>query len=452
MSVTLSRRIAFEILLRVEKAGGYASDLLHARLGNSVSQPDAALATELTMGVLRWRRLLDFLFADRVGRPLDALDLEVLTALRLGFYQLRFLDRVPPHAAVNEAVELVTFAKKRSAAGFVNAVLRNSVASARKPVQELVPGDLTPAERLGLLHSHPTWMVERWLRRFGMPQTIALLESNNRVPPLTGFVVDPAKRDDIISELSQAGATVTSGRWLREAFTVSGFALAGATPFRAGKAFLQDEASQMVAVLLDVRGGDSVLDLCAPPGGKTALLARALKPGTTMIAGDLHPSRLVSMRRRLSAAGIVNVQYIGLNATRPLPLAKQFDRILADAPCSGTGTLSRNPEIRWRLGPRDLASLHERQVKLLAQAVAAMAPAGRLIYSTCSLEAEENEDVVRAVISRQPNVRMAQSAKILKPHLVVGQSVGDLFDVDGFMRTFPHQHHTDGFFVAALER
>jgi 16S rRNA (cytosine967-C5)-methyltransferase len=452
MPVTLSRRIAFEILMRVEKAGGYASDLLHACLAKSVKSADAALATELTLGVLRWRRLLDFLFADRVGRPLDSLDLEVLTALRLGFYQLRFLDRVPPHAAVSESVELVRFAKKRSAAGLVNAVLRNSVSSSRKPAEDLVPAGLPAAERLGILHSHPTWMVERWLQNFGESRTVALLEWNNRVPPLTCFAINPAQREEIILQLTKIGAKVTPGQWLQAAFMVSGANIAASEPFKNGRLFIQDEASQMVALLLDSASGESVLDLCAAPGGKTAILASAAKPGATILAGDLHPSRLVSMRARLLAAGIVSVQHIGLNATRPLPLVGQFDRILADAPCSGTGTLSRNPEIRWRLDRSDLTNLHGRQVKLLNQALTALAPRGRLVYSTCSLEPEENEGVVREVLANQPEVRIVQPAATLAPHLVAGESAAALFDAERFLRTFPPEHRTDGFFAAVLER
>jgi 16S rRNA (cytosine967-C5)-methyltransferase len=452
MPVTLSRRIAFEILLRVEKAGGYASDLLHARLAKSVKPADAALATELTLGVLRWRRLLDFLLAGRVGRPLESLDLEVLTALRLGFYQLRFLDRVPPHAAVNEAVELVRFAKKRSAAGLVNAVLRNSVKSARKPAEEFLPSDLPLAERLGILHSHPTWMVERWLQKFGEALTISLLESNNSVPPLTCVAIHPSQRDEIISGLEKSGAKVSPGRWLEAAFTVSGVNPAASEPFEAGRVFIQDEASQIVALLVDAARGDAVLDLCAAPGGKTALLALAANAEALVIAGDLHPSRLRAMRSRLATAGIENVRYVGLNATRPLPFSQPFDRILADAPCSGTGTLSRNPEIRWRLEPKDLINLHGRQVKLMTHALAALAPGGRLVYSTCSLEPEENEDVVHEALATQPEIRTGVGAATLAPHLLDAAAASTLFDTGGFLRTFPPEHRTDGFFAAILER
>ncbi len=452
MPVSLSRRVAFEILLRVEKTGAYAGDLLHAHLAESVKAVDAALATEITLGVLRWRRLLDFLLARKTGKPTEALDLEVLTALRIGLYQLRFLDRIPAHAAVSESVELVRSARKKSAAGLVNAVLRNLVSSARNPVELLLSSDASPAERLGIHHSHPTWMVERWLDRFGEARAVALLESNNRPRPLVCVAPSPEQRAAVISELVQAGASATPARWLRAAFIVTGINLSASLPLREGRAFIQDEASQMVALLLDAGGGTSILDLCAAPGGKTALLARTARSGAMVVAGDLHPSRLRQMRSRLQTAGIANVLYLGMNATRAFPLARQFDRILADAPCSGTGTLARNPEIRWRLAPADLANLHDRQVKLLSRGLAALAPGGRLVYSTCSLEPEENENVLCDTLRGAPGFNVVFGAATLAPHLLADCSVASLFDAQDCLRTIPPEHDTDGFFAAVIER
>ncbi len=458
MGATVARKIAFQILLRVEKTSAYAGDLLHARLTPETKPEDAALATELTLGVLRWQRLLDFQLAPRLakpamsGRPLETLDREVLVALRLGLYQLRCLDRVPPHAAVNESVALVREARKRSAAGLVNAVLRNSVATARQAVERLVPPDTAPAERLGILHSHPTWMIERWLARFGEKRTIALLEANNRPAELACIMSHPRRGEELADQLRKSGTEIGPGRWLREARIVSSANPAVQRVFRRGKLMFMDEASQMVARLLDVARATYVLDLCAAPGGKTALLARAARPGAILIAGDLHPSRLRAMRERLGPPELAHIRYVALNATRPLPFAVPFERILADAPCSGTGTLRRNPEIRWRLAPDDLGDLHGRQVKLLSQALAALAPGGRLVYSTCSLEPEENEDVVHEALRDRRELRIISGAGTLAPHLSDPDSVAALFDAEGFFRTFPPEHQTDGFFAAVLER
>ena len=208
----------------------------------------------------------------------------------------------------------------------------------------------------------------------------------------------------------------------------------------------------MVAHLVDARPGQIALDLCSAPGGKTLLLARAVGASGMVIAGDLYDHRLRSVREQLSRTATENVVLLAMNATGPLPFHAQFARILVDAPCSGTGTLARNPEIRWRLQPQDLADAHVRQAAMLRQALALLAPGGRLVYATCSLEPEENEEVVREVLSGNAQARVAAGADALLPHLRSGVPAASLFDRDGFFRTFPPESGTDGFFAAALER
>ena len=434
MSVTLARRIAFDVLRRVETEGAFAAELLHARLGAAgdrgrapLKREDAALATELTLGVLRRLRLLDFLLERHLSEPVASLDLEVLLALRLGLYQLRWLERVPARAAVHESVELVKRAKKRSAASLVNAVLRRAAESAGTPAEKLVPRELPPAERLGILHSHPAWMVERWLARFGEARTVALMEANNRAPRVTCAVLEPARQSEIITGLEGAGLEVEPGRWLRAAVTVRGGNLAGTEAFRRGRVSIQDEASQMVALLVDARAGDSVLDLCAAPGGKTALLARTAGPAALLVAADLHPHRLRAMQAQLARVGVAHARLVALDAATPLPFARRFERILVDAPCSGTGTLERNPEIRWRLRPDDLADLHGRQVAMLAHALELLAPGGRLVYSTCSLEPEENESVVTEAHRNRRDICLLSGEEALAPHLAEGISPKNFF-------------------------
>ncbi len=447
MSVTRARRIAFEVLRRVETAGAYAADLLHARLGKpgeAAKREDAALATEITLGVLRWQRLLDFFLARHLDTSLVHLDLEVLLALRMGLYQMRFLTRIPTRAAVNESVELVKWARKSSAAGLVNAVLHRMAGEGSLEPQ--FPPDLPPAERLGISHSHPTWLVARWLEFFGEARTVALLESNNRPPRITCAVHDPRAE----ASLRQAGLSVEPGKLLCSAVAVRGRNPAQTKAFRRGWISIQDEASQLVALLMDVRPGQSVLDLCAAPGGKTALLAKATGPGTRVVAADLHPHRLRAMKMHLERVGATHVQRVALDATVALPLAAQFDRILVDVPCSGTGTLSRNPEIRWRLRPDDLADFHGRQASLLANALGLLARGGRLVFSTCSLEPEENEQVVAEVLAGHPDFCCANGLPAVARHLTEGIRSEDLVGSDSFLRTFPPDHHTDGFFAAII--
>ena len=273
--ISAARKIAYEVLRRVEGEGAYASDLLHSELGPRVIPEDAGLATELVMGVLRWRRLLDSLLERQLKKPVARLDLPVALALRIGLYQLRFLERIPARAAVNESVELVKSARKTSAATLVNAVLRRAADEARVPITKFFPQTTPLGERLGILHSHPTWMVERWLKRLGEKQTIALLEVNNRTPRLSCALHDAARRDEIFTALRNAGLHVEPGNILQSSFAVSGGSLTRTESFRTGAISIQDEASQTVPLLLDTQSGDRVLDLCAAPGGKTPPLVRA---------------------------------------------------------------------------------------------------------------------------------------------------------------------------------
>jgi 16S rRNA (cytosine967-C5)-methyltransferase len=475
MPVSPARKIAFDVLYRVAAEGAYASELLNTRLGAGVSRADAALATELTLGVLRWQRLLDFLLERYLDRSPQRLDVEVLIALRLGLYQMRFLERVPAHAAVSQSVDLVKGSRKRSAAPLVNAVLRRAAPAARASTAELkrwLPAAASPAERAAILYSHPTWLVERWQARFGTDQTLSLLKADNRPPALSCTVLDPARvepgappepvgpLDAVAAALAKDGLRVAPGRWLRSALILSGGNPAAAAPFLGGQINLQDEASQMVAHLVNAQAGRRVLDLCAAPGGKTTLLARAVAPanesaGGFVVAADLHLHRLRSMLAQLARTQTLDVYPVSLDATQPLPFSpRTFDRILVDAPCSGTGTLARNPEIRWRLEPAELAAAHRSQVTMLSNALPLLAPGGRLVYSTCSLEPEENEQVVHEALAENENgnVRIVCGRTALAPWLGNPDSASALFDVNGFFRTFPPHSGTDGFFAAVLER
>ncbi len=464
MDISAARKIAFDVLRRVAAENAYAADLLYAQLAGGVKKADASLATELTLGVLRRQRLLDFLLERYLERRREQLDIEVLLALRLGLYQLRYLDRVPQHAAINESVELVKRARKSSAAGMVNAVLRRGAAQARiggealdKLVSERLAGGASDEEeRLGIVHSHPTWLVERWLRSFGKERTMALLEANNRPAPLTCAVLEEEASESVAESLRKSGLGVARGRWLRGALHLSGGDAAASEAYRAGEINFQDEASQMVAHLVDASASQSVLDLCAAPGGKTILLARAAGEGGRVIAADLREHRLRAMREQLTRTGATNVWLVALDATRPLPFSQPFGRILIDAPCSGTGTLSRNPEIRWRLKPEDLENAHRSQAAMLSNALAAAAEfrggATRVVYSTCSLEPEENEQVVAEALSQTRDWQVTSGKAALQPHLRESTAAEELFGAEGFFRTFPPEQGTDGFFAAVIER
>jgi 16S rRNA (cytosine967-C5)-methyltransferase len=454
MRVSPARKIAYDVLERVESEGAYASDLLHAELGAKVRPADAALATELTLGVLRQRLLLDFLLRRQLEKAVERLDLPVALALRLGVYQLRFLERIPASAAVNESVELVKKARKASAASLVNAVLRRAAEHSKSPAENFLPPNIAQAERLAILHSHPAWMVRRWLARLGEARTIALLRADNRAPRLSCTLSDPARRQEVFAALAQAGLHLDDGVLLRDAFAVSGGSVSRTVEFRAGRISIQDEASQAIPLLLGVRPGDHVLDLCAAPGGKTPPLARAAAEGGLVVAADRYGHRLRAMATEFDRLELPNVRLVELDATQNLPFGVRFDRILLDAPCSGTGTLARHPEIRWRLRPQQLTELRALQARMLRVALAHLAPGGRLVYSTCSIEPEENQDVIAEVLGANDCVRRVPGGEMsdtLAPYLLGAVPASALWDDTGQFHTLPGQQQTDGFFAAALQ-
>jgi len=454
MSISPARRIAYEVLRRVEAQGAYASDELHEALVAKVKPNDAALATELVFGVLRWRRLLDFLLDRHLKKPVEKLDLPVAIALRMGLYQLGFLERIPARAAVHESVELVKMGHKSSAAALVNAVLHKVTSEIHLPAEQFLPEAISHAERLAILQSHPTWMVERWIARWGETPTVALLKANNQKPRLSLALQDPARRDEVFREFEKAGMRIESGLLLNDAFAVSGGSPTHTEAFRSGLISIQDEASQTVPLLLDVKTGDRVLDLCAAPGGKTPTLARlAGKTGRT-VAADRYAHRLGAMRAQFERIKLQNVEIVELDAEKPLPFRQPFDRILVDAPCSGTGTLARHPEIRWRLKSDQLPEFHALQIRILANAIQLLAPKGRLLYSTCSWEREENENVIEEILERDKSVRPVPSSDLLEalqPHLAASMDARTLFNPSGNFATSPALH-TDGFFAAAIEK
>lgn len=442
MPISPARTAAFDILLRVDQQDAYANDLLHSSRMETLEAIDCALTTELVMGVLRWRSRLDETLADASARPLTKLDTEVLTALRLGAYQLQFLSRIPAHAAIHESVELVKRAHKRSAAPFTNAVLRKIAGTKIEP-----PSPSHTASSAGLLareSAHPAWLVERWIAEFGFERATGICRYDQSVPR-TAIRLDDA---GIEKELQGDGIVLTPGVLLDGARIVVSGDISRTCAFQAGRVFIQDEASQLVAAL--VGRGSRLLDCCAAPGGKTAALA-ARNPTAEIIATELHPHRAELLRKRVRSAQVQVIQADVLN----LPTSGGFDRVLADVPCSGTGTLARNPEIKWRLKPEDLVDLHQRQVAILRAALRQLVPGGRVVYSTCSLEGEENEQVVEEVLQGENQYELLDCREELERLRSEGDLVWDDLELllrGKFLRTTPGLQPCDGFFAAVIRR
>jgi len=452
MPVSPARAATFDILLRVERESSFASELLHSATYQTLSTPDHALTTELVMGVLRWRSWLDHEIAQAVTQPLAKLDLEVLVALRLAVYQFRWLDRIPQRAALHESVELVKRARKRSAAPFVNAVLRKVAAQWQDPVGS---ENETNPEALVLALAHPSWLVDRWVHEYGIAAARRICEHDQSIPTTAIRVRAPISEAEL-SELTQARVMLTPGALLASARRVAAGGITKTAPFHTGQIIIQDEASQLVAALVGsgLRNGTRILDCCAAPGGKTLATADH-NSELTITAVEIHPHRARLMQRRLQTSrNPARIQIVIADA-RHLPLSVQFDRVLADVPCSGTGTLARNPEIKWRLKPDDLSQLQARQSAILRSALAQVAPGGRVIYSTCSLEKEENEDVAEQALADDHSIHLVNCRTELDRLM----KDGDLTWSDPasltrgpYLRTIPGVHPCDGFFAAILER
>lgn len=420
--ISPARLAAFNILKQVE-SGAFSSILLAAEEPH-LQPADRALCHELVLGVLRWQLRLDKILEHFSKRAIESLDQGVRIALRLGLYQLRYLSRIPASAAVNESVSLVRAARLSSATSFVNAVLRRAIREAEyDPVADV--SDVL--ERIAIQTSHPVWLIDRWATAFGVDEAESFANANNMMPPTAFRVV--AKRgnqSEILSKLNTAESSdIVDGAW-----RISGTTSLLRELSAAGQIYLQDEASQLVAHELEVERGERVLDLCAAPGGKTTLIADRSEDSAFIVAADRSATRLATVVNTMQLHEIESIKPVILDAVEPLPFAAgSFDKVLVDAPCSGTGTLRRNPEIRWRLTPVDIVKLTEQQKQILRRAVEMVKPGGRLVYSTCSVEREENEEVIEEVLADDERFQLLKTK-----------------------RTWPQREGCDGFFISLFQR
>jgi 16S rRNA (cytosine967-C5)-methyltransferase len=415
---------AFRVLLAMERSQNtHCDDLLRAPAMASLSQADRNLTTALVMGVLRWQLALDAVLARYLQRksPLDA---EVAIALRMGAWQLLGMDRIPAHAALAESVELTKISGHSFASGLVNAVLRRVAENSSSIV-------------LHPVNAHPLWIIERWTRQFGTDATASIAAYDQQEPPVT-----------VRLHAMSAAESLPAGALLARARR---FSVSGDVP---EDARIQDEGSQLVA---EVAGrGSRILDCCAAPGGKTAILAEN-NPQAEITACDISESRLNGMRRSFARdPRMAKVRCVLADATQ-LPFRDDFDLILCDVPCSGTGTLARNPEIKLRLAASDLERQQERQIAILRSAYRVLAPGGRLIYSTCSLEPEENAMVVESFMASEPAARLLEVSERLNAMEAEGtlhpdgaRRLRETALRDGCLQTLPGVLPCDGFFAAII--
>ncbi len=403
VSVSPARRAAFGSLLRISQTGAFADEMIHGPLFSNLNSQDRALATEIVLGTLRRRGVLDALLSESISRSLSKLDTEVLVALRLGAFQMRYLDRIPDRAAVSESVELIKRGPKRSAAGLVNAALRK------------LPARPSPDVELDL--ALPEWIRRRWESVYGVEIAKQMATASQAHP--TTYLRLSARVDEheLVEQLHGEGV-ITEPTELPTARKLIAGRVEQTSCWNQGLVRIQDLGAQHIVPMLELKSHHRLLDLCAAPGGKTAHAASIRGTSRGIVAGDRHFHRLGTMRRLSSES----FDLVVLDAERGLPFQATFDRVLVDAPCSGTGTLARNPDLTWRLQASDLPALAKRQRRILTAALGALAPNGIVVYATCSVEPEENVDVVQAVLAENPGWRIGRQLERLP-----GRNAGDGF-------------------------
>lgn len=426
MKISPARIAAFESLRDIASKGASSSDLLSG-IQNHLSGKDAALCREIVLGVLRREMHIDAMI--RVYADTRRFDLEVLTALRIGVFQILFLDKVPHYAAVGESVELVKRFRKASAARLVNAVLRKFLDG----MPNLEYSD--DIERISIESSHPRWLIEKWICDHGVETAEKIAAANNERPVVAFRMLHHFSEKTLERRIR---SQVVNGCYLAE-----GFDDELVNWMREGKIYVQDEASQLVGSLIDLPEGSRFLDLCAAPGGKTGLIALSnLGRKNLIVASDVSRRRMAALRESLKLQRAEGVMPVQLDGIAGIPFASStFDRILVDAPCTGTGTIRHNPEIRYRLLPESPARLKSKQLKLLERSSKLLREGGKLFYSTCSLEPEENEEVCKEFLASNEYFEIV-IPDIAPKSLLSGK----------FLRTWPHRDNMDGFFLAVFRR
>jgi 16S rRNA (cytosine967-C5)-methyltransferase len=446
-----SRLIALSVLNEVDQDKKTLDPLLDAtftQIGN-LPQREKNLTYSIVYGVLRHRNHLDWILDHFSRTGLNKLDTEVLNILRIGLFQVVYLTRIPASAAVNTAVDLAKTLKKPWLAKFVNAVLRAAV----REYQALSPPDRVndPVTAISIEKSMPQWLISRWIPRFGLSQTLLLCDIINTIPPLT-LRTNALKTTR--SALLESG-DILAHRMEPTAYSPDGIRMdhpeepvASMKGFREGFFQVQDEAAQLVTLLLDPRPGESVMDACAGMGGKTGHIAQQMKDTGKVLALDISPDKLEKFHPEMSRLGIsiVETRVHDLGRHKGADRIGMYDRVLLDAPCSGLGVLRRNPDIKWRSSPERLDHCQARQIHFLDHVSQFVKPSGTLVYAVCSMEPEENEAVVAAFLGDHPQFTVEKNPDGLP------LPIRSLMNAEGHLRTFPHLHAMDGFFAVRFRR
>ncbi|WP_166238108.1 16S rRNA (cytosine(967)-C(5))-methyltransferase RsmB [Paenibacillus turpanensis] len=451
-SVRTARELALELLLRVEQEGSYSNLLLHRLLEkHPLDRQETGLATEIAYGTIQRLNTIDYFLNRFVAKGVAKLEPWVRALFRLSFYQLYYLDRVPDHAVVNEAVRIAKERGHQGISGLVNAVLRNVI---RQRAELVVPSSLPAAERIALEHSHPEWLVRRWVERYGEETAAEMCRANN-IPPRTSVRVNRLKFDRaaLLDKLAELGITAE-----RSAVSEDGVVFAEGSGnaaltegYRQGWYTIQDESSMLVARLVAPEPGMAVLDCCAAPGGKTTHLAERMEDRGELYASDIHPHKRKLIEEQAQRLGFECIRTMVSDA-RELSAkfeANRFDRILLDAPCSGLGVIRRKPDMKWTKKEADITDICSVQDEILQRIHGLLKPGGVLVYSTCTTEPEENERRIREFLQEHPDFALDDISPYLPADVLAaaGCEPGS-----GMLQILPHHTHSDGFFMARLKR
>jgi len=441
------RKLAWDVIHRVDREKTYADILLDQVLRKpSLKEEDRSFITELVYGTLRWRGRLDHVISQFSSKPLNRLDPEILNILRMGAYQLLYL-RTPSSAAVDESVKLSKNFTSGKASGFVNAVLR---AMDRDRDNIKFPSRDNDVEAyLSVKHSHPKWMVGMYQKAIGTEETEKLLAANNELPPLTLRVntIRTTREDLLKNLLIEDGIEAEPTK-----YSPDGVIIKDAPPVRSLSAFnqglciVQDEAAQLVALILDPKPGATVLDTCAAPGGKSTHIASLMKNTGELHALDANQNRITMIEDNARRLGITIIKARRGDASAPLKYDRNsFDAILVDPPCSDLGIIRRHPDVKWIKNPDQITELSELQLKILQMAAKYVKPEGAIVYAVCTVTEKENEEVIKNFLETAPSFHLERVSEILK-------DAKDFETPEGFARLQPHKTHTDGFFIARLKR
>ncbi len=447
-----AREGALRVLLAVEREGAYANLALQ-KLTRSrhLNAAEMALLTELVYGSLRYRYTLDWIINQFSRIPVERMNYIIRNIIRLGVYQILFLERVPAAAACNEAVSLAKKWKLENLAGFVNALLRN-ITRHREEIQ-YPPLREAPVLHISVKYSHPMWLVERWLKRFGVEETIALCKTNNESPPLVlRCNTLKASPEKLRKTLEEEKISVQPSSLIPEGVRVSHLTfLPELTSFREGLFVVQDESSMLASLILNPLPGSFVIDACSGPGGKTTHLAQIMRNKGKIFAFDVHEHRLKLVRETCHRLGISILETRLLDA-RVLPeeLRGKADYLLADVPCSGLGVIRRRPDLRWRVQAEQLPGHHQEQLAILEGVHKCLKKGGILLYSTCSTEPEENLQAITRFLTDHPNFEPEDITSSIPFPLVYREDRATARD--GYLQLLPHRHGTDGFFLACLKK